>query len=119
MAVIVGALTIVGAPIMKCFAWRIPLVVHAIVFFLAAYAVYFVWALILAVGVLFKVYPTPNTGLYALIGMCPAAGWLITRMLAKTYGTPTRFPAIGARVMTVLVPIVATIVVVVVRFLGI
>ena len=119
MAIVAAVLTILGAPIMKCFAWRVPVLIHAVVFFVAVFAVYFVWAVILAVGVMFKVYPTQDTGLYALIGMCPAAGWLITRILAKTYGTSRKFPAVGARVMLVLVPIVSAIVVIVVRFLGI
>jgi hypothetical protein len=113
MAITVAVLTILGAPIMKCFAWRIPLLIHAVIFFVAVFAVYFVWAAILAVGVTVKVYPTQNTGLYALLGMCPAAGWLMTRILAKTYGTSRKFPAIGASTMFVLVPIVSTIVVVV------
>lgn len=106
MAVTVGAITLIGAPVMKCFAWRVPFLVHALVFFVALYIVYFIWAIILAIGNMFRIFPTANAGYYALIGMIPAAAWLITRILAKWYGTPTRFPAIGARTMIVVAPIV-------------
>jgi hypothetical protein len=118
MAITVGAITLIGAPVMKCFAWRIPFLVHALVFFVATYIVYFIWTIVHVIGNKFKIYPTPNSAYYVLIGMIPAAGWLITRILAKWYGTPTKFPAIGARVMIVVVPLVYLIVAGVTRIFG-
>jgi len=114
-AVNAAMLTIFGAPIMKCFARQVPFLVHALVFFFVVYPVLLVYQAILVVGLMFKVYPTANTFFYASIFMVPAAGWLITHILSVKYGTRTKFPAIGARVMFVLVVLHSAIVITIVR----
>ncbi len=49
-------------------------------------------------GVIFGISAGALSGVFSLLGV-GAVGWLITRDLAKNYGTPTKFPAVGAKVM--------------------
>jgi hypothetical protein len=118
-AITVAMITFFAAPLMKFFARDVPFLAHVLIFFVSAYLVYSVFFVILIIGSIFKLHPGPFTGVYALVVMVPATGWLVTRILAKYYGIPTKFPAIGAMVMFILVPILSIIVVFVVRSLGI
>jgi len=57
---------------------------------------------ITVVGVIFDLSAGTFSGILAMIGVC-IVGWLITRHMARRYGIPTKFPAIGAKVMTTMI----------------
>jgi hypothetical protein len=49
-------------------------------------------------GVNFNISTGALSGLTDILAFS-GVGWLITRHLAKNYGTPTKFPSVGAKVM--------------------
>jgi hypothetical protein len=83
---------------MKYFVRQVPLISHAIIFFWAAFRVLLVVVVFTFLGVIFNISTGTLSGLLGLLALS-AVGWLITRHLAKNYGTPTKFPSVGAKVM--------------------
>lgn len=92
------AYTLLGMFIMKYFVPKVPLISHAIILFWAIFRVMLVAIVLIFAGVMFNISAGPLSGVLSLLGMC-AVGWLITRHMTKNYGTPTKFPAVGAKVM--------------------
>jgi hypothetical protein len=90
--------TLLGMLVMKYFVRHVPLVSHAIILFWAIFRVLLAVLGLTIAGALLDISAGPFAGLLSLLGMC-AIGWLITRDLAEKYGTPTKFPAVGAKVM--------------------
>jgi hypothetical protein len=93
-----GLFTFIGAPALKYFARPVGWVRAASIFFWSVFLVLCVDALLhLAAGV-FRLSFGLFWGLRPLAGIC-AVGWLLTHHLSAHYGMPTKFPAVGAKVM--------------------
>jgi hypothetical protein len=90
--------TLLGMFVTKYFAPQVPLVGHAFVLFWASLRVFLVALVLTLLDVAYDVPAETLNGVLGLLGMF-AIGWLVTRDLGKRYGTPTRFSAIGAKVM--------------------
>jgi hypothetical protein len=98
-ALFIAVLTIIAAPLMKCFARQIPFLSCALIFFVASYVV----SLVLLVGwMVFRLggvtFPNELSGVTVFVAMF-AIGWLINRYVARHYGIPTKFPSFGFKVM--------------------
>jgi len=57
------------------------------------------------------------SSLLGLLASC-AVGWLVTRDLSRKYGTPTKFPAVGAKVVITMIIITLLIVVAIIVITG-
>jgi hypothetical protein len=110
MVIAFCAWTLVGALVMKYFVRQVPIVNLAAILFWAAIRVQIVvLALILLVSMI-GISLRPFVALSNVLALC-AVGWLVTQHLSRNYGVPTKFPAVGAKVMTTMVIITLFIVV--------
>ena len=102
--------TLIGAFVMKYFVRQVPILNHAAILFWATFRVQIaVFALIL-LGSIFGISIRPLLGLLSVLVLC-ATGWLVTKNLSRNYGVPTKFPTVGAKVMTTMAVITLLIVV--------
>jgi len=102
--------TLIGAFVMKYFVRQVPILNHAAILFWATFRVQIaVFALIL-LGSIFGISLRPLSGLSSALALC-GTGWLVTQHLSRNYGVPTKFPAVGAKVMTTMAVITLLIVI--------
>jgi hypothetical protein len=109
--------TLIGALIMKYFARQVPIRIHAAILFWAALRVQLVAGVLVLLARVLGIPMAAFSGLFGVLALC-ATGWLVTRQLSRDYGVPTKFPAIGTRVMTMMVIITLMTVVVVIKMTG-
>ena len=109
--------TIVGMVLMKYFVRQVPLLNHAAILFWATLRVQIVVLALVYLGSIFGISVRPLSGLFGLLACC-AVGWLVTRDLSRKYGVPTKFPAVGAKVMTTMVIMTLLIVVAIIMITG-
>lgn len=87
--------TLVGTLVMKFWAtFRVQIVVFALIL----------------LGSIFGISVRPLLGFFNVLALC-AVGWFVTQHLSRNYGVPTKFPAVGAKVMTTMVIISSLLVV--------
>lgn len=91
-------LTVFGALLLKYFVRQVPILSCALLFFWALFRVLFVVSVLYFLTIVFALSMGALSGVFSLVGMC-MVGWLITRDLGRLYGVPTKFPAVGAKVM--------------------
>ncbi len=105
--------TRVGSLVMKYFAPQVPVLNHAAILFWATFRVQIaVLALIFLAGI-FGISLRPLSAVFGVLVPC-AVGWLVTQHLSRSYGVPTKFPAVGAKVATTMVVITWLIVIAVI-----
>jgi hypothetical protein len=107
--------TLVGMFVMKYFVRQVPILNHAAILFWATFRVQIVALALVFLGGIFGISLRALSGPLSVLALC-AVGWLVTQHLSRNYGVPTKFPAVGAKVMTTMVVItwlivIATIVV--------
>jgi hypothetical protein len=107
--------TIVGMLLMKYFVRQVPLLSHAAILFWATLRVQIAVLAIVYLGSIFGL--SVKSGLFGLLAFC-AVGWLVTRSLSRKYGVPTKFPAVGAKVVTMMFIISSLIVVAIIVATG-
>ncbi len=103
--------TLIGAFVMKYFVRQVPIRNHAAILFWAALRVQIVVFALILLGSIFGISIRPLSGLLSVLALC-ATGWLVTQHLSRNYGVPTKFPAVGAKVMTTMAVITLLIVIV-------
>jgi hypothetical protein len=117
MLTILCVWTIVGMFVMKYFVRQVPILNHAAILFWAIFRVQIVvLALILLISI-FGFSVRPLSGLFGVLASC-AVGWLVTQHLSRKYGVPTKFPAVGAKVMTTMFIITLLIVIAIIVMTG-
>jgi hypothetical protein len=109
--------TIVGMFVMKYFVRQVPLLNHAAILFWATLRVQIVVLALVYLGSILGISVRPFSSLVGLLASC-AVGWLVTRHLARKYGVPTKFPAVGAQVITTMAIITSLIVVAIIVITG-
>ena len=102
--------TLVGTLVMKYFVRQVPILDHAAILFWATFRVQIVVFALILLGSIFGISVRPLLGFFNVLALC-AVGWLVTQHLSRNYGVPTKFPAVGAKVMTTMVIISLLIVV--------
>jgi hypothetical protein len=102
--------TLVGTLVMKYFVRQVPILNHAAILFWATFRVQIVVFALILLGSIFGISVRPLLGFFNVLALC-AVGWLVTQHLSRNYGVPTKFPAVGAKVMTTMVIISLLIVV--------
>jgi len=117
MGAILCVWTIVGMFVMKYFARRVPLLNHATILFWATLRVQIVAFGLIHLGSVFGISVRSLSSLLGLLASC-AVGWLVTRDLSRKYGTPTKFPAVGAKVVTTMIIITLLIIVAIIVMTG-
>jgi len=103
--------------VMKYFARRVPLLNHAAILFWATLRVQIVAFGLIYLGRVFGISLRSLSSLLGLLASC-AVGWLVTRDLSRKYGTPTKFPAVGAKVVITMIIITLLIVVAIIVITG-
>jgi len=93
-----GLFTFIGAPVLKYFARPVPFVRAVSIFFWSVLLVLCVDAALHFAAGVFHLPFGLFWGLRPLAGIC-AVGWLLTHHLGVHYSMPTKFPAVGAKVM--------------------
>ena len=88
-----------GMIVMKYFVRQVPILNHAAILFWASFRVQIVVLALMFLGRIFGVSQQVLSGILSVLALC-AVGWLVTQHLARNYGVPTKFPAVGAKVMT-------------------
>lgn len=91
--------TLVGMFVMKFFVRKVPLLDHAVILFWATLRVQIVVLALIFVLDILGIAMRPLSGFVSLLALC-AVGWLVTQDLSRKYSVPTKFPAIGAKVIT-------------------
>ena len=94
--------TLVGTLVMKYFVRQVPILNHAAILFWATFRVQIVVFALIILGSIFGISVRPLLGFFNVLALC-AVGWLVTQHLSRNYGVPTKFPAVGAKVMTTMV----------------
>jgi hypothetical protein len=102
--------TLVGALVMKYFVRNVPIVNLAAILFWAAIRVQIVILALILLASMLGISLRPLLALSNVLPLC-AVGWLVTQHLSRNYGVPTKFPAVGAKVMTLMVIIALVLVV--------
>ena len=108
--IVFGVWTLIGAFVMKYFVRQVPVRNHAAILFWAALRVQIVVFALILLGSIFGISIRPLSGLLSVLALC-ATGWLVTQHLSRNYGVPTKFPAVGAKVMTTMAVILLLIVI--------
>ena len=88
-----------GMFVMKYFVRQVPSLNHAAILFWASFRVQIVVLALMFLGRIFGVSQQVLSGILSVLALC-AVGWLVTQHLARNYGVPTKFPAVGAKVVT-------------------
>ena len=88
-----------GMFVMKYFVRQVPILNHAAILFWASFRVQIVVLALMFLGRILGVSQQVLSGILSVLALC-AVGWLVTQHLARNYGVPTKFPAVGAKVMT-------------------
>jgi hypothetical protein len=96
--------TLVGMFVMKYFVRQVPILNHAAILFWATFRVQIGALVLIFLASIFGLSLRPLSGLFSVIVPC-AVGWLVTQHLSRSYGVPTKFPAVGAKVATTMVVI--------------
>ena len=109
--------TLIGAFVMKYFVRQVPIRNHAAILFWAALRVQIAAFALILLGGIFGISIRPLSGVFSVLALC-ATGWLVTRHLARTYGVPTKFPAVGAKVMATMAAITLLIVIAMIVITG-
>jgi len=109
--------TIIGMFVMKYFVRQVPLLNHAAILFWATLRMQIVVLALIYLGSIFGISARPLSGLFGLLASC-AVGWLVTRHLSRKYGVPTKFPAVGAKVVTTMIIITSLIAVAIIVITG-
>ncbi len=109
--------TLIGAFVMKYFVRQVPIRNHAAILFWAALRVQIVVFALILLGSIFGISIRPLSGLLSVLALC-ATGWLVTQHLSRNYGVPTKFPAVGAKVMTTMVVFTSLIVIAMIVITG-
>jgi hypothetical protein len=94
--------TLVGMFVMKYFVRQVPILNHAAILFWATFRVQIVALALIYLGGIFGISLRALSALFSALALC-AVGWLVTQHLSRNYGVPTKFPAVGAKVMTTMV----------------
>jgi len=109
--------TLIGSFVMKYFVRQAPISTHAAILFWATLRVQIVVIALILSGGMFGISIRPFSGLFSVLALC-ATGWLVTQHLSRNYGVPTKFPAVGAKVMTTMAVITLLIVTAIVVVTG-
>jgi hypothetical protein len=109
--------TLVGMFVMKYFVRQVPILNHAAILFWATFRVQIVVLALIFLGSIFGISLRALSGLFSVLALC-AVGWLLTHHLSKNYGVPTKFPAVGAKVVTTMVIITWLIVIAIIVMTG-
>ena len=88
-----------GMFVMKYFVRQVPILNHAAILFWASFRVQIVVLALMFLGRILGVSQQVLSGILSVLALC-AVGWLVTQHLARNYGVPTKFPAVGAKVVT-------------------
>ena len=91
--------TLIGALVMKYFVRQVPILNHAGILFWAAFRVQIIFFVLILLASASGISIRPLSGIVSVLALC-ATGWLVTQHLSTNYGVPTKFPAVGAKVMT-------------------
>jgi hypothetical protein len=109
--------TLVGMFAMKYFVRQVPLLNLAAILFWATFRVQIVVLASIFLGGIFGISIRALSGLFSVFALC-AVGWLVTQHLSRNFGVPTKFPAVGAKVMTTMVIITWLIVIAIIVITG-
>ena len=117
--------TLIGSLVMKYLFRQVPIRSHAAILFWAMLRVQIVVLALIVLGSVFSIsvrslsslFGGLTQSLFPILALC-AVGWLVTRDLSKKYGVPTKFPAVGAKVMTTMYIITLLIVVAIIVMTG-
>ena len=96
--------TLIGMFVMKYFVRQVPLLNHAAILFWATFRVQIGALVLVSLASIFGISVRALSGLFSVIVPC-AIGWLVTQHLSKSYGVPTKFPAVGAKVVATMIVI--------------
>jgi hypothetical protein len=96
--------TLIGMFVMKYFVRQVPLLNHAAILFWATFRVQIGALVLVSLASIFGISLRSLSGLFSVIVPC-AIGWLVTQHLSKSYGVPTKFPAVGAKVVATMIAI--------------
>jgi hypothetical protein len=96
--------TLVGMFVMKYFVRQVSILNLAAVLFWATFRVQIAVLVLIFLASIFGISLRPLLALFGVLVPC-AVGWLVTQHLSRSYGVPTKFPAVGAKVAATLVVI--------------
>ena len=117
MLTILCVWTIVGMFVMKYFVRQVPILNHAAILFWAILRVQIVVLALIFLCSVFGISVRGLSGPFGLLASC-AIGWLVTQQLSRKYGVPTKFPAVGAKVMTTIFIITLLVVIAIIVITG-
>jgi len=117
MITILCVWTIVGMFVMKYFVRQVPILNHAAILFWAILRVQIVVLALISLCSAFGISVKALWGPFGLLASC-AIGWLMTQHLSRKYGVPTKFPAVGAKVMTTIFIITLLVVIAIIVITG-
>jgi len=117
MITILCVWTIVGMFVMKYFVRQVPILNHAAILFWAILRVQIVVLALISLCSAFGISVRALSGPFGLLASC-AIGWLVTQHLSRKYGVPTKFPAVGAKVMTTIFIITLLVVIAIIVIIG-
>ena len=117
MITILCVWTIVGMFVMKYFVRQVPILNHAAILFWAILRVQIVVLPLISLCSAFGISVRALSGPFGLLASC-AIGWLVTQHLSRKYGVPTKFPAVGAKVMTTIFIITLLVVIAIIVITG-
>jgi hypothetical protein len=96
--------TLVGMFVMKYFVRQVSILNLAAVLFWATFRVQIAVLVLIFLASIFGISLRPLLALFGVLVPC-AVGWLVTQHLSRSYGVPTKFPAVGAKVAATMVVI--------------
>jgi hypothetical protein len=117
LAVFCVVWTLVGMFVMKYFVRQVPILNHAAILFWATFRVQIAILALIFLASIFGISLRPLWGFFSVLALC-ATGWLVTKHLSRNYGVPTKFPAVGAKVMTTMVVFTSLIVIAMIVMTG-